>query len=392
MATSEADTTQTNGAPGGKRAARATGLIDHLAAMRLGSVRRVSRAVGELLALVRKNFFGSFLATVILAVSALGLNVLALAGTIKVASLIIFDWTRALHIGKALGVSLEGATKTDIAWIGAAIIVAIYLLASIAGFFSKRALSALKGRTEHVLYERYLRHPSFASTLGHENFRPGVVRAIATYARSVHSLAMIFALSTLCTVIILILAVSLPMLIAIVLIAVLPVLVLYLLTGRRASAASKLVKSMEARRHELLRTLTSSRKALAPEAANATTTEFLNVTKTISHENMKLRGIQSVPEATLAIVAGSVLAAAIVILAGMPANHEQLIYLLIGFILIRFLFIYLRGTFANVQTIVQNLDDIRFVNQTILSDVIAENSMPTGSGGEAEPSEPDEML
>ncbi|MBU1211299.1 MAG: hypothetical protein KJ587_08510 [Alphaproteobacteria bacterium] len=392
MATSDADTAQPIDDPGEKRASRGTGLLDHLAAMRLGSARRAGSAIAGVFALVRRNFFGSFIATIVLAITALGLNILALAGTIKVASLIIFDWTRALPIGKALGIPLDGATKTDIAWIGAAVILAIYFLAGVASFFSKRAQSALKGRTEYILYDRYLRHPSFDSLLGLDNFRPAAVRAIATYARSVLSLALIFGLSTLCAIIVLILVVMLPTLIAMVLIAILPVLLLYLLTGRRASAATKLIKSMEQNRNDLLRTLTSRRKTPDPGSHEAARADFLNVTKEAARQRMQLRGIQSLPEATLSLVAGAVLAAAIVVLAGMPANDERLIYLLIGFILIRFLFVYLRGTFANVQSIVQNLDDIRFVNNTILSDVVAADTIPLASGGDEESGELDELL
>jgi len=228
--------------------------------------------------------------------------------------------------------------------------------------------------------------------LGLENFRPAAIRAIATYARSVLSLALIFGLSTLCALIVLILAVTLPMLIAIVLIAILPILLLYMLTGRRASFANKLIKSMERNRHELLKSLTNHRKSPGPDDPETLRIEFLDATKDVARKRMKLRGIQSLPEATLAVVAGSVLAAAIVILAGMPVNHDGLIYLLIGFILIRFLFVYLRGTFANVQAIVQNLDDIRFINKTILSDVVAADAMPPAASGDEEPSEFDEIL
>jgi len=94
----------------------------------------------------------------------------------------------------------------------------------------------------------------------------------------------------------------------------------------------------------------------------------------------------------LALVAGSVLAAAIIVLAGTPTDSDQLIYLLIGFILIRFLFVYLRGALSQLQSIVQNLDDIRFINQTILSETIKIGAIPIAASSTKDDDDLDEIL
>lgn len=385
MATSDVDAAHSKASSGTKQNSGTTGLLDHLAALRLGSAQRVFTEIGQMFSLIRQNFFGLYFTTTVVSTLARALNVLALAGTIKVAALILFNWKGALEIADQLGISLAGATKTDVAWIGAGIILTIYLLAGIAGYFSKRTQSKLAGRTERVLYERYLQHPAFVDLSALESFRPAAIRAISTYARSAVSMALIPGLATLCALIVLILALSQPMLIAIVLLAIVPLLLLYLLTGRRASVASALLKSSEARRAEFFRTMTpmananKNRKQPTEEEIEHARAEVLRLTADISDQRMRVKSIQSAPEAALALVAGSVLAAAIIVLAGTPTDSNELIYLLIGFILIRFMFVYLKVAFSQLQSIVQNLDDIRFINQTILSDTIAADAVPPRS-------------
>jgi hypothetical protein len=53
--------------------------------------------------------------------------------------------------------------------------------------------------------------------------------------------------------------------------------------------------------------------------------------------------------------------------------------LLIGFILIRFLFLLIRNVLQQAQSIMQNLDQVRFVNETILSPTVSEDALPAST-------------
>jgi len=296
MATGDVEVAGSKTSTSGKKKSGSTGLLDHLAALRLGTVQRFSSEVSRLFALAHKSFFGLFIVTTILSIMARVMNILALAGTIKVAALILFNWQGAREIGVAVGLPLQNATKADIAWIAAAVILSIYLLAGLAGYFSKRTQASLTGHTELVLYKRYLHHPAFHELQRIEDFRPAATRSIATYARSTVSLALIPGLATVCTIILLVLAVSQPMLIAIVLIAILPLLLLYLLTGRRVSVAAGLLKSTEAHRLELIRSITGKkRKQPTPEAVESTRDEIVRLTSEISHQRRRLKVMKSSP-------------------------------------------------------------------------------------------------
>ncbi|MBU2580738.1 MAG: hypothetical protein KJ622_03340 [Alphaproteobacteria bacterium] len=379
MATSDAVPPGVETSPGRgeqtRTAAKDHRLLDHLAAWRVKTAHAFATQIGELIAFVRRNLFYAYLSTCALSVFSLAMNLLALAGTLKIASMVLFDWSKAIKLAAALGISIEGATKVDVAWIGAGIILPIYLTAGIAAFMARRSQVALSGEAERVLYQRCLHHPSLDRLLRSENFRASAQRAITVYANSCLSLALIPGQTTLCAIIVVILAFFQPMLIAIVLVVLLPLLLLYLVTGRRASAANTILKVTDANRKLLFRSIIANkRQETSAEALQSTRDQILQLTDDIARQRSVVRATKSIPEAALSIVTGCVLATAVVVLASTPATSERLIYLLIGFIMIRFMFGYLRGAFAQIQSIVQNLDEIRFINSTILSESVTDGT------------------
>lgn len=374
MAMGDANTQSDRTAPA-PETSRMTRLWDHLIALRVNTVKG---ALGEIARIVRfawSSLFNQFLATVVLGVMAQTLSIMALAGTIKIAAIVLFDWTRALRIGHFFGLDVDGFTKSEVVWVCAGVIFLLYLMAGTVNFVSKRSQAALQDRAEYVLYDRFLSHPSLEQLLQVANIQLVASRSIVAYAKSCFHLARAITLSAMCLVIIVVLGLFLPLMIVIVLVAVLPILLLYTLSGRRASVATKGVRSIETRRSETLKQLTPRRNSKSVDRAGLRE-EFLRLTNDLARERMGLKAAQSVPEVALSVVAGTVLAAAILIFSGMQTDPERLIYLLIGFILVRFLFNYLRNGLNNVQALIQNLDGIRYVNRTILSDVISGNAAP----------------
>lgn len=363
--------------------------IDHLAAWRPSAAHDAASQVRNLFTFARQNLLGLYLASAILPIIAQILNILALAGTIKIAAMILFRWEQAIKIAAALGISLEGATRSDIAWIGSGVILTIYAMAGIAGFISRRTQVAMTGRAERILYERYLHHPALDTLLKSERLRNAVPRAITIYSKSCLSLALVPGLAALSALLALILALFQPLFIVGLLIALLPLLVLYLLAGRRASAADAILKAAQTERKLLFRTLRASR---SPEARETTSAQILALTDKMAILQRKVKAISSIPEASLAFAAGLALATAMIILTSAPTNPDHLIYLLIGFIMIRFMFVYLKGVFGQIQKIVQNLDEIRFMHRTILSETISEEAIPPPSQNDESGDDLDEIL
>lgn len=357
-------------------------VFKHLPPLRFAAAKRIGQQVSKLARSLLANIPKPFFAVLTLGALSRALNILALAGTIKIASMVMFDWTRAIGIGKSLGLSMDGVTKDDIAWTGGAIMVVLYLLAGITAYAYKRSKADLRGQTEVLLYDRFLNHPQLPRLLNFPNIQQVVGKSISAYARCSNNLAEGLSLTILCTIILIVLSLHLPMMIALVLLILLPVQLFYLLAGRKIGVRANKINEIEARRRELLKQLTSPQKLTAEEPTPAQLRrEYLQLTKDATSRRTAQMGAQASPDIALSAVAGVVLAGAMIFLSGLETDAESLIYLLIGFILIRFLFLFIRNVLQQAQSIMQNLDQVRFVNETILSPTVNEDALPASMAG-----------
>lgn len=358
---------------------RAENIFNHLASLRFETVTSVAAQVAKLARTLIENIPGPFIAVLIFCSLSPALNILALAGTIKTAALLLFDWTRALELGTYLGFSMDGVTKTDITWIACAVIIALYLAAGTAVYFKKRSKANLRGHAEVLVYDRFLNHNQLDRLLQLPDILKLATKSSAAYSRSSTNLAEGLSLMILCTVILIVLSIYLPYLIALVLIILLPIQLYFLLTGRRAGFSSKKINDMEARRRELLNQLVAQNleKTAEPTPRAKLQSEYLQLTREVTRRRTAQMGATATPDVILSAVTGLVLAGAMVFLSGLETDQDSLIYLLIGFILIRFLFLFLRNVLMQAQSVMQNLDQIRFVNETILSSTISEDALPS---------------
>ena len=74
---------------------------------------------------------------------------------------------------------------------------------------------------------------------------------------------------------------------------------------------------------------------------------------------------RSTPEFIATLITGAALALILFFLFAVEPQPQNIIYLLIGFILVRFLFDFVQRSMDNFQVIMQNFESIRLVNEII---------------------------
>lgn len=358
----------------------ATRLWDHFAALRFRSVKRVGDVLARLVRYVSKNLAGTFSTAVFLGIVARGMNLAALAGTIKIAAVVLFHWTQAQQIADALGFSGDSLTHESVALIGGAAILILYICAGLAGYGLKLIKNSLRARCEYQLVESFFAQPQFPGMIANDAIRTNALRSIAAYARSGVNLSEAISYAVLCAGILLLLGLIMPMLIVFALAALLPLQLFYLLAGRRANAANEAIKNLDRDRVDVFKMMAPTKNKKKPpitvEQLASLRGDYLKLTAEASQKRQAMLKGQFAPDLAFSAVAGLVLAAAIIFLSSMETTTEHLIYLLIGFLLIRFLFVFIRNVLSNSQAIIQDLDQIRFVHETVLDGQSPRRSQP----------------
>lgn len=359
----------------------ATRLWDHFAALRFKSVKRVAEAIGRLLSYVSSNLGGKFTIAVFLGILARGMNLAALAGTIKIAAVVLFHWTQAQHIADALGFSGDSLTQSSVALIGGAAILVLYILAGLAGYGLKLIKTSLRARCEYLLLESFFGQPQFPRMIANDAIRANALRSIGAYARSTVNLSEAISYAVLCAGILLLLSLIMPMLIVFALAALIPLQLFYLLAGRRANVANEAIKDIDRDRSDVFKMMGPKKNKKKPpvtvEQLVTLRSDYLRLTAEASSKRQTMLKGQFAPDLAFSAVAGLVLATAIVFLSSMETTTEHLIYLLIGFLLIRFLFVFIRNVLSNSQAIIQDLDQLRFVHETVLEGRNPSRAPPT---------------
>lgn len=350
-----------------------TGLWDHLSALSVNSVTNATETLRRFIHYVTRNLTVEFVTVVLLGVIARGLNLAALAGTIKIAAIVFFQWEQAVGIANALGFAGQDLTKSDVAWFGGGLIVVLYVSAGLAGHVQRLVRNKMRTNGEYALLSSFFSQPRLAEFIAKRQTRLNALRSIGAYARASVAFAEAISYTALCGMILLLLSFILPMLIIFALAALLPLQAIYLLAGRRAHVASKSIADLERERSEIFKQMLpkkAKRKRPATlvteEQLTALSQDYLRITDEVSGKRQTMLKGQSSPDLVFSVVSGTVLAAAIIVLSSMETSTEHLIYLLIGFLLIRFLFIFIRSVLSNTQSIIQDLDQIRFVHKTVL--------------------------
>ena len=79
----------------------------------------------------------------------------------------------------------------------------------------------------------------------------------------------------------------------------------------------------------------------------------------------RIESARSTPEFIATLITGATLALILFFLFAVEPQPQNIIYLLIGFILVRFLFDFVQRSMDNFQVIMQNFESIRLVNEII---------------------------
>ncbi|MEQ8824635.1 MAG: hypothetical protein RIC14_09700 [Filomicrobium sp.] len=366
-----------------------TGLWDHLSALNPNSIKKALSTLRRFVHYVCHKLTFDFTLVVLLGLIARGLNLAALAGTIKIAAVVFFQWEQAKGIANALGFDGSSLTKPDVAWIGGGLIVLLYVSAGLAGYFQKLLKYKMRINGEHALLSSFFEQPRVTEFIAERDTRASAMRSIGAYARASVNLAEAISYTAMCGLILALLSLVLPMLIIFALAALLPLQAVYLVAGRRAHVASKTISNLEKERSEVFKQMLPKRAKrkqpatpITKEQLTALTQDYLRLTGKVSDKRQTMLKGQSSPDLVFAVVSGAVLATAIVVLSSMETTTERLIYLLIGFLLIRFLFIFIRSVLSNSQSIIQDLDQIRFVHDTVLD---GRDPVPSATATSSEP-------
>ncbi len=332
--------------------------------MRMTAALRIADQLWMMHHFLLRNLPRSYLAYLSMSALSRGLNILALAGTLKVAAVILLDWTKAIQIGEKVGLSLQGMTKSNFAIVCAAIIMALYALYAIALRSREKLKAEFSGRVELEVVRTLLSDEIFPHLAVADKFRSEISKGVKAYQLSAAHLADATACAILSLLIIVVLGIYLPVLVAFFAVLILPILLFYLLAGRRMSFVRKELDELQGKQ-PLEKSITS--KQVGPDGTldALCRAEVLAGMQGSIAKKMQLQSGRSAPEFVTTLAVGAALAVTLFSLSNIEVQPANLVFLLIGFILVRFLFGFVRVFMANFQGVMQNLEGVCFVNEMV---------------------------
>ena len=185
-----------------------------------------------------------------------------------------------------------------------------------------------------------------------------------TYQQSTVRFANAVSFALLSIFITLVLGLYLPGLLAFFAILLLPILLIYLLTGRRMALAEQELDKLKGAQ-PLEKLIMLEPVGLGSERHARPREQALDEMRAYISKKSRIESARSAPEFIATLITGAALALTLLFLSAVESQPQNIIYLLIGFILVRVLFDFVQKSMANFQVIMQNFESIRVVNKMI---------------------------